>query len=151
MAHFGKQEAQHSAEHHRANQFLQDKLGVQVDMTQEAYTEMLKGFEGNDKEQFRMALVLTGEHLLGEFGHLILEQKLIEDVAEPLKSLFTWHAYEEFEHNCIAVDAYYHIYGNNLQSYLVRLKAFWTFAYTFAPIQKAMPAACNKPWGNPLA
>lgn len=146
---FAKQEAQHSAEHHQANKFLKEKLGVPVELAQDAFTDILKEIEGDHNRQLRAAIVLTGEHMLGEFGHLTLDLDLVEDMQEPMRSLFRWHAYEEFEHNCIAIDAYYHMYGVNWSSYWVRMKAFWIFAVKTLPIQNRMPMELQKAMGEP--
>lgn len=134
---FVRQEANHSAEHHRANQILEE-FGYPVAYGQKLMAKAMDKIEGS---QLRLAVTACGEHFLGELGYMMLEEGYADKMTEPQRTLAKWHAYEEYEHKSVAMDLYYHLYGKNLSSYLVRIKALFVMMITLGlPSFKTMGA-----------
>jgi len=130
---FVQQEAHHSGEHHRVNMMLENR-GYPVRWAQDQMYASLETLSGDDKEQLRLAVVVAGEHFLGELGYLWLVDDAMMDGMDPtMATLFKWHGYEEFEHHHIALDAYTHIFGRGPQAYFMRLRGITTFFRVFFP------------------
>lgn len=57
--------------------------------------------------QSRMAITMAYEHFTAVFADGVLSNpSWLEDAAEPLKTLWTWHCVEETEHKSVAFDVY---------------------------------------------
>lgn len=131
---FVRQEASHSAEHHQVNKMLSD-WGYPIHWAQQEMHKVLKKVDGPDQAQLRMAITVAGEHFLGELGYIwVVDKKLMAGFDPTMKKLFQWHGYEELEHHHVSVDCYYHLYGKNLSSYLVRLKGIWIASFVIGPV-----------------
>lgn len=65
-----------------------------------------------------LAITAAYEHLTGLFGDLTLEKidqpgDWFAQAEEPLRTLWRWHAAEEFEHKCVAFELYKALGGNH--------------------------------------
>src|SRR6266542_28912 len=131
---FIKQEASHSAEHNRANRWLEEQ-GYPVKWAHARAKLALEQMRPKADDMLLNGMIAAGEHLLSEFGELFLSNSELANGLHPeMRALFLWHAYEEIEHKAVSMDLYYELFGNNLYSYAARLRGLWMIARAIVPV-----------------
>lgn len=104
------QEATHRRIHQLYNQQL-DRLGYSNSWAERSQRR-LKQMEGLDPRHAVAATAAT-EHFTAIFADLLMRNPSLLVGAEPrLKTLWMWHAAEESEHRCTAIDLYRAMNGN---------------------------------------
>lgn len=118
------QEAVHTREHRAFNRRLAT-LGFD---TQEIIDEIgaeVKKLEGSMTLQERLALVVTGEHVIYSLARALLVSDYKKSSQhKEVERLFVWHALEEVEHQSVCDDIYGHVYGRGIKQRLLYYRIF---------------------------
>lgn len=120
---FMRQEAFHSRVHQRTYR-LYEHWGVPWS-TVDAFVRRLLGWvERFSTTKLRSAMVVAGEHFLGELGTRALANPALLAGADPrMARLLLWHFYEECEHKAVCFDALVDAHGDTVSTYLHRVAA----------------------------
>lgn len=123
FAAFMQQEAFHSRVHQRTYR-LYEHWGVPWAMVDAFVRRLLGWVERFSTTKLRSAIVVAGEHFLGEMGTRALTDPTAFADADPrMARLLLWHFYEECEHKAICFDAFVDVYGDGVSTYLHRVTA----------------------------
>jgi hypothetical protein len=118
------QEALHTREHRRFNARLAE-LGYDIEGVNAELDEMFDDYVARVDEPAAVALMIAGEHWIYAMSYALLEDpRVTEGMDAQVKSLFSWHAAEEMEHQSVAHDVYVHLFGDGLSHRIVRARAF---------------------------
>jgi len=121
---FVSQEANHSATHQKHNRAL-ESMGYPVRRLQRDFFDRLTSEVRDLSDMEAYAMVVAGEHFLGELGNTIVEDLSLTEGMEPrVRAMMLWHFYEEIEHKAVAYDAYEARFGRNLRSYSARVRMY---------------------------
>lgn len=117
---FVRQEAQHAAEHGKANTEFTSQIGLDADRTCREITALWDLIERRCTPRQRVAFTAAIEHFTAVLADIVLaDLAMLDRVDDPKsKQLFIWHAIEECEHKSVAFDAYREIGGGELQRIL---------------------------------
>ncbi|MET0342974.1 MAG: metal-dependent hydrolase [Polyangiales bacterium] len=119
------QEALHSREHRTMNRWLQT-LGIKADKYEEAVAEDIARQRALRGPIDDLAVTCALEHFTAMMAQQWLTDSAFrEQAAEPLRTLWTWHALEELDHKAVAFDVYAEVGGD----YLTRVR--WMLVITF--------------------
>ncbi len=146
------QEAHHGKEHQGFNDMMTRK-GIPVDMIDRYTREGLKRIGQFYSPERLLAKTCALEHFTALFAELLLAHpELIDEVEEPLKPLWIWHAIEESEHKAVAYD----VYQEQVGSYWIRVSemavttvmfSFFSALHTVQLLQAAKDQPRTKRWG----
>jgi hypothetical protein len=121
FADFMRQEAFHALLHQRTHR-LYEHWGVPVASIDAFARRVLRSVERFSTTKLRSAMVVAGEHFLGELGNQgLTNPALLADADPRMARLLLWHFYEELEHKAVYFDAFVDAYGNTVSTYLHRL------------------------------
>jgi hypothetical protein len=121
FADFMRQEAYHSLIHQRSYR-LYEHWGIPVASLDAFVRRVLRSVERLSTTKLRSAMVVAGEHFIGELGNQGLSNPALLADADPrMARLLLWHFYEEVEHKAVYFDAFVDAYGNTVSTYLHRL------------------------------
>ena len=125
------QEAIHSREHHRYNEWL-DTQGVPATSLEAFVLARLDFIRRITTPEHRLAITLCLEH----FTALLADQLLRHDEglaeAHPqMRRLWRWHAMEETEHKAVAFDVYQAVLGRGIRPTLRRCLAMLDTSFFF--------------------
>lgn len=122
---FVHQEACHAATHRRWNRLLQE-WGCPADRIEQRSKKALDFIDRWTSTRFRSAMVVAGEHFVGELGNVMMSQpEVFGTTHKVMADIFIWHGMEECEHKAVAFDAYVEVYGKGFWSWLTRVSAFF--------------------------
>lgn len=118
------QEAIHTREHRRLNRKLAE-LGFDTCEAIEEIEQEVKKLEEAMSLQQRLALVVTGEHVIYSLARALLNARH-EDLEQhdEVKKLFVWHSLEEMEHQSVCDDIYRHLYGTGMKQKLMYYRTY---------------------------
>ena len=105
---FIHQEAWHGKAHDEWNQVLID-LGYKRMEEFDAQQKRLRRWANeNISPMMRLAITAGAEHMTASLARMMLEKRsdLIDQAAEPVRSLLAWHALEEIEHKSVCFDLF---------------------------------------------
>lgn len=132
------QEATHRRIHQLFNQQL-DRLGY-TNTWAERSIKRLRMMEGLDPRHAVAATAAT-EHFTAIFAEWMLKHPQMLDGAEPrLRTLWMWHASEESEHRCTAMDLYRALNGNE------KWRRRWMRRVTFFFLSDAIRQTVRNLW-----
>jgi uncharacterized protein len=115
---FLAQEALHSREHRSMNAWL-TTLGINAEAYEAAVEEDIKRRRAKRGPIDDLAVTCALEHFTAILAHAWLTNPgFREQAAEPLRTLWTWHALEELDHKSVAYDVYAEVGGD----YLTRVR-----------------------------
>ena len=121
FADFMRQEAFHSLIHQRTHR-LYEHWGIPVAALDSFVRRVLGWVERVSTTKLRSAMVVAGEHFLGELGNQgLTNPALLADADPRMARLLLWHFYEEVEHKAVYFDAFVDSYGNTASTYLHRV------------------------------
>lgn len=121
---FVHQEACHAATHRRWNRLL-GEWGCPADRIEQRTKKLLGYIERWTSSRFRAAMVVAGEHFVGELGNIMMSKpEAFGEDHKVMADIFIWHGMEECEHKAVAFDAYTEVYGKGAWSWLTRVSAF---------------------------
>ncbi|MDO8329219.1 MAG: metal-dependent hydrolase [Fluviicoccus sp.] len=113
------QEAIHTREHREFNRRL-GELGFSIEKMSEVMESITKKNESTMSLKQRLAVVVTGEHVIYSLSRAFLAADLKGFQQHPeVTRLLKWHALEEMEHQSVCHDIYTHLYGNSVANQLV--------------------------------
>lgn len=116
-----RQEAFHSLIHQRTHR-LYEHWGIPVAALDAFVRRVLGWVERLSTTKLRSAMVVAGEHFLGELGNQgLTNPALLADADPRMARLLLWHFYEELEHKAVYFDAFVDSYGNTVSTYLHRV------------------------------
>ncbi len=123
FADFMRQEAFHSLLHQRTY-CLYEHWGIPVASLDAFVRRVLGWVERFSTTKLRSAMVVAGEHFLGELGNQgLTNPALLADADPRMSRLLLWHFYEEVEHKAVCFDGFVDAYGNTASTYLHRVGA----------------------------
>ncbi|HSW15105.1 MAG TPA: metal-dependent hydrolase [Solimonas sp.] len=112
---FIKQEGVHTREHRRLNAHIAS-LGINVDAIVARHMAIVAAKVDSWSPDMALASLGVAEHLICEFGRLILTRPEMLDGMHPeVVALLRWHAIEEIEHQSVANDVYFVLFGGGLR------------------------------------
>ena len=118
---FMRQEAFHARIHRRTHR-LYEHWGIPVTALDAFVCRVLGWVERFSTSKVRSAMVVAGEHFLGELGNQgLTNPALLADADPRIARLLLWHFYEEVEHKAVYFDAFVDAYGNTVSTYLHRV------------------------------
>jgi len=121
FADFMRQEAFHSLIHQRTHR-LYEHWGIPVAALDAFVRRVLRWVERFSTTKLRSAMVVAGEHFLGELGNQgLTNPALLADADPRMARLLLWHFYEELEHKAVYFDAFVDSYGSTVSTYLHRV------------------------------
>jgi len=121
FADFMRQEAYHALLHQRTHR-LYRHWGIPVGSIDAFVRRVLRSVERFSTTKLRSAMVVAGEHFIGEIGNQGLSNPALLADADPrMARLLLWHFYEEVEHKAVYFDAFVDAYGNTISTYLHRV------------------------------
>jgi len=131
------QEAMHSKEHH-AFHVAADKYGLDPESLEKMVGTILAKYFTFRSKQLNLAITVGLEHFTA-----VMVVKMMKDVAakmsdDTIRNLWLWHSVEETEHKAVAFDLYQHIYGEQSNSYAVRVTMFTLGVFALFAIQSNM-------------
>jgi predicted metal-dependent hydrolase len=107
---FFKQEGMHTHVHEAWNERIEREHGHPMAAIDDMIANSLKRMQRWMSPLNQLAFTVCLEHFTSGFGHLLLEsaagEETLAQAAEPQRSLWVWHAVEELEHKCVAIDVY---------------------------------------------
>ncbi len=118
------QEAIHTREHRELNRRL-ETLGFRGEKMAQEMESRVKKREASMSLKQRLAIVVTGEHVIYALSraYLVAHHDSFRQHPE-VRRLMVWHALEEMEHQSVCHDIYRHLYGDGLKSRFVHGIAF---------------------------
>lgn len=106
------QEAHHSQEHEALNGEL-TRRGYPLDRIDRQMKAMNVWMRKNQSPAQQLAGTVCGEHITALMADFILNSpELMDQVAEPTRTTWGWHAIEELEHKGVAFDVYDQLVGD---------------------------------------
>jgi len=122
---FVHQEACHAATHRKWNRLLAE-WGGPVEKIEGRTKKALGFIERWTSSRFRTAMVVSGEHFVGELGNVMISRpEIFGTTHQVMHDIWVWHGMEECEHKAVAFDAYTEVFGKGLWSYITRAAAFF--------------------------
>lgn len=113
---FIAQELIHSREHKKYNETLCNLRGYDLDVLEGPYRTFMNFAQKNFAPKQLLAVTVCVEHLTACFAeNSILNNKWSDNVDPVMIDFWTWHAYEEIEHRCVAYDVYQYVFGDKEQ------------------------------------
>ena len=111
---FIHQEAWHGKAHDQWNQALIELGYARMHEFDEQQKRLRRWATENISPMMRLAVTAGAEHMTASLARLMLEKRrdLIDEAAEPVRSLLAWHALEEIEHKSVCFDLYQLAGGN---------------------------------------
>lgn len=118
---FMVQEAYHSKVHQRVFGLF-ERWGYPVAGMNDFARRLLRLVERTTNTKLRSAIVVAGEHFLGELGHQVITNlDCLAAADRRIARLLEWHCYEEIEHKAVCFDAFTDAYGDTAATYLHRV------------------------------
>ncbi|MDX1692566.1 MAG: metal-dependent hydrolase [Ketobacteraceae bacterium] len=111
---FIRQEAFHGREHEAWCEALADLGYERMPEYDEELRELRKWSRKNISPLARLSMTAASEHFTASIASIFLHQRpdLLENAAEPFRSLLLYHALEEVEHKAVCYDLYHHAGGS---------------------------------------
>lgn len=131
------QEAHHSNEHDDFNNFMISR-GLRLDKIEDALKKQNKWFRKNLSPARQLAMTVCGEHLTALLADWALasQNRPLDMMAEPARTMWGWHAVEELEHKGVAFDVYDQLVGD--RKLLQRTMRFTMFLFVTTSIVNAL-------------
>lgn len=118
------QEAIHTREHRQLNRRLAE-LGLDAEEAIQEIEQEVKALEASMTLQERLAIVVTGEHVIYSLARALLTCNYhAVSQHDEVKKLFVWHALEEMEHQSVCDDVYRHLYGAGIKHRILYYRIF---------------------------
>jgi predicted metal-dependent hydrolase len=109
----------HTHAHEAWNERIQREHGHPMAAIDDMIAKSLKRMKRWMSPLNQLAFTVCLEHFTSGFGHLLLDsaagKETLAQAAEPQRSLWVWHAVEELEHKCVAIDVYNAMGGGYLR------------------------------------
>lgn len=101
------QEAHHAREHDALNMLMKRK-GYPIEKIETFTRDMNAWFRTKLPPEKQLAITVCAEHITALMADYFLTKapKSIDRMAEPVRTLWAWHAVEEAEHKAVAFDVY---------------------------------------------